>query len=67
MNFMETWAGLDRKVYLKIIGVLHVFKTASIWEWNGGSSLFCAEQFKIIGALPFEGDQGSEHVHCGGI
>lgn len=67
MNFMAVWAGLGREVYLKIIGVLCIFKTASIWEQNGIQSLFCEQQFKVSGALHFEGDQDSERVHCRGI
>lgn len=43
--------------------ILNYFKIASIWRRMKGWSLGREEQFKIIGALLFKGDRGSEHGH----
>lgn len=44
--------------------MLNYFKIASIWKrMKKGRSLVREEQFKIIGALLFKGDRGSEHGH----
>lgn len=61
---MEVQAGLDRERYLKLLACFTFSRLLPFGSEMGVWSLFCAEQFKIIGALHFEGDQGSERVHC---
>lgn len=60
---MEVQAGLDRESDLKLLVCFTVSRLLPFGSEMGVWSLSCAEQFKIIGALHFEGDQGSERVH----
>lgn len=61
---MEVQAGLDIEWYLKLLVCFTFSRLLPFGSEMGVWSLFCAEQFKIIRALRFEGDQGSERVHC---
>lgn len=62
-NSMEVQAGLDRESYLKLLACCTFPRLLPFGSEMGVRSLFCPEQFKIIGALHFEGDQGSERAH----
>lgn len=61
---MEVEAGLDRECYLRLLVCFTFSRLLPFGSEMGVRSLSCAEQFQIIGALHFEGDQGSKRVHC---
>lgn len=61
---MKVEASLDREGYLKLLVCFTFSRLLPFGSEIGVWSLLCAELFKIIGALHFEGDQGSKRVHC---